>query len=80
MHGQDVPVKAKIELLDGFSAHADQSETLKWLSGFKKPPNQTYIVHGEPTVAEQLAEVIRVRFGWNTRVAIDGETISLSKS
>jgi metallo-beta-lactamase family protein len=79
MHGQDVPVKAKIELLDGLSAHADQGEILKWLSGFKKPPKQTYIVHGETTAAEELAEAIRVKFGWNVRPAIDGETISLSK-
>jgi metallo-beta-lactamase family protein len=79
MHGQDVPVKAKIEWLDGLSAHADQNEILKWLSEFKNPPKQTYIVHGESTAAEELAKTIRIRFGWNTQAAIDGETVSLSK-
>ena len=57
----------------------NQNEILKWLSEFKNPPKQTYIVHGESTAAEELAKTIRIRFGWNTQAAIDGETVSLSK-
>jgi metallo-beta-lactamase family protein len=77
IHGEEVPVKAKIEVLDGLSAHADQGEILKWLSGFKRAPRQTYIVHGEPAASEQLAEAIRTKFRWNTKVAKDKETVAL---
>lgn len=78
MFGEEVPVNARIEMLDGMSAHADQKEILKWLSGFKRPPKKTYIVHGEPESSQALAEAIKKRFGWNhVRPARDNETIEL---
>ena len=77
IHGEEIPVKAKVEVLDGLSAHADQNEILKWLSGFKKPPKQTYLVHGEPQAAGQLAETIRKKLNWNVNVAKDGAVVPL---
>lgn len=79
IHGQEVAVNAKIERLDGLSAHADQNEILKWLSGFKKPPRTVYIVHGEPSSAEHLKSLIQGRLSWNVKVALDQETIQLVK-
>ena len=35
--GQVMPVRARIKQLDGFSAHADQAEILRWLRTFKRP-------------------------------------------
>jgi len=75
--GEMVPVNAKIETLDGLSAHADQGEILEWLSGFTKAPRQTYLVHGEGPKMQSLAEVIRQRLGWEVRPAVDGEIVSL---
>ena len=80
MHGQDVPVRATVETLDGLSAHADQEEIFRWLSGFTRPPRQTYLVHGEPEQAEALAQAIQKRLGWNVHVAQDKQTITLSSS
>lgn len=77
IHGKDVPVKARIERLEGLSAHADQSEILKWLSGFKKPPRNTYIVHGEPASAQALAKAVESSLRWKIRPAADGETVLL---
>jgi metallo-beta-lactamase family protein len=77
IHGQDVPVRAKVETLDGLSAHADREEILRWLSGFRRPPVQTYIVHGEPRAAKGLADTLQTRLQWNARVARDGETVPL---
>nr|WP_223284520.1 MBL fold metallo-hydrolase RNA specificity domain-containing protein [Hymenobacter qilianensis] len=39
MFGQWVPVHCHVAELDGFSAHADRSELLRWLRNFKKPPS-----------------------------------------
>ena len=69
MLGEIVPVRASVKVLDGFSAHADQDEILRWLGTFKKPPRMTYVVHGEPAAASTLAEVIRGRLSWNVEVA-----------
>jgi metallo-beta-lactamase family protein len=77
IHGQDVPVRAKVETLDGLSAHADREEILRWLSGFRRPPGKTYIVHGEPRAAEGLADTLQTRLHWNARVGRDGETVPL---
>ena len=38
--GQRRKVRARIEQMDGFSAHADRDELMKWLGAFKQPPRQ----------------------------------------
>jgi len=64
IHGQMVPVRAKIENISGFSAHADYNEALAWLMGFNRPPLKTFIVHGEREAASSMADHIRTTFGW----------------
>jgi metallo-beta-lactamase family protein len=78
IHGEDVPVRARIETIDGLSAHADQTELLRWMRGFTRPPRHTYLVHGEPAGAAALAAIVRSDLGWTVSVAEDGATISLS--
>lgn len=77
MHGRDIPVRATVEALDGLSAHADREEIFRWLSGFRRPPAQVYLVHGEPGSAAGLAQAIQARLGWRARPALDGETVEL---
>ena len=64
IHGQEIPIRAKIENISGFSAHADYNETLAWLMGFNRPPLKTFIVHGEPEAAQSLAEKITTLLSW----------------
>ncbi|MGH7794337.1 MAG: MBL fold metallo-hydrolase RNA specificity domain-containing protein [Candidatus Binatia bacterium] len=77
MLGEVVPVRARIKVLDGFSAHADQGEILRWLRTFKKPPTMTYVVHGEPPAAHALAEVIRKRLKWKVEIAKHQQVVPL---
>jgi len=76
--GGAVPVAARVETINGLSAHADRTETLRWLTGFTRPPRQTYLVHGEPPEAQALAVAIKQRFGWSVQAARDGETVSIT--
>lgn len=76
-YGRSVPVKAKIECIDGLSAHADQNEIFRWLKGFKRPPKKTYIVHGEPDSAKVLADKISQDLNWDVAVATDGQSVDL---
>ncbi|MDJ0366506.1 MBL fold metallo-hydrolase [Hymenobacter sp. H14-R3] len=62
--GELVPVRCQVKQLDGFSAHADRSELLRWLGQFQAPPKRTFIVHGEPAPAEALAKTLREGQGW----------------
>lgn len=77
IHGQDVPVHASVETIHGLSAHADQSEILRWLNGFQRAPRRTYVVHGEPFAAQTLRDIISRKLGWNVSVARDLQTVSL---
>ncbi|GJL76283.1 MBL fold metallo-hydrolase RNA specificity domain-containing protein [Nitrosomonas sp.] len=62
--GQDVPVRADIYTIGGLSAHADQKALLNWLSLFKKPPEKTFVVHGELSNATSMATAIREKLHW----------------
>jgi metallo-beta-lactamase family protein len=66
--GREYPVKARVVQINGFSAHADRDELLKWLSGLKKPPRRVFVVHGEPESAEHFADYIRQKTGWQVTV------------
>lgn len=48
IYGLDYPVRAQIWSIQGFSAHGDYREILRWLQSFKAPPRKTFLVHGEP--------------------------------
>jgi metallo-beta-lactamase family protein len=76
--GEVVPVRAQIKVIDGFSAHADQGEILRWLGTFKQVPRMTYIVHGEPPAAAALADSIRERFKWKVEIAKYQQKVALA--
>jgi len=63
MYGREIPVKARIETLDGLSAHADRGEILSWLQAASTRPGRVHLVHGEPGARDALAASIRERFG-----------------
>lgn len=75
--GQDVPIRVQIAALEQFSDHADTDELLIWLQTFKKKPQSTFLVHGEPEAASQLQQTIAGKLGWNARVAKWMEKVSL---
>jgi len=77
IHGRMVPVGATVETILGFSAHADYHEILAWLMGFNRPPEKTFIVHGEPEASAAMAERIRDRFGWETVIPELGDSFEL---
>jgi metallo-beta-lactamase family protein len=78
MLGEIVPVRAKIKTIDGFSAHADQREILRWLKNFTRPPRKTFVVHGEPPASQALAEEIRKTLRWSVEVPSYGQTVKLT--
>ena len=62
--GDPVAVRARIYTVGGLSAHADQAALLDWLRGFRKPPENTFVVHGEALAAAALADAIGATLGW----------------
>ena len=70
-------VRAKIFTINGLSAHADRDALLGWLGGFRRPPGQTWVVHGESLAAESLKGDIVRQLKWQARVAANGEVVAL---
>lgn len=77
MFGEDVTVRAQVVSLDGFSAHADKNELMRWLRGFESPPRQSWVVHGEPQASSALADTMREVLDWKVDVARHNETVQL---
>ncbi len=62
LFGEDVAVKAKVFTINGFSAHAGQTQLLDWLAHFRNPALQLFLVHGEYTAQQALANLVEERF------------------
>lgn len=75
--GEQIPVRCQVRVVNGLSAHADQTELLKWLGGFKKSPKVTFVIHGEPATAKTFSQIISNQLGWSTVVPEYLETVSL---
>jgi metallo-beta-lactamase family protein len=77
IHGEYVPVRAKVELISNLSAHADFSEIIAWLGGFQSPPKKTFITHGEPVAADAMRLHIEEQLHWRVTVPDYLETVTL---
>jgi metallo-beta-lactamase family protein len=75
--GREIPVAARIERLDSMSAHADAGEIMKWLDGFKRAPDMTYLVHGEAGALDALRARISTERRWPVQVARHYERVEI---
>ena len=64
--GEEVPLAAQVEVLNGYSAHADRTELHEWLRAVRRGGEQegrgrphVYLVHGEHEAQEAFAQQLR---------------------
>lgn len=67
-YGKYVTMKARIDILDGLSAHADRDELINWLSDIEKPPERIFLIHGEPQALDTLRVKLSDELGWNPEI------------
>ena len=77
IHGREWEVKARVEQIHGFSAHADRDELHKWISSLKKPPERVLVTHGEEEAALSFAGFLEEQTGWKTYVPKYEEEVRL---
>lgn len=65
IHGNYIAVNARVSHIECLSGHADADELLAWLRGFKHPPQQTFVVHGERDATDALRLRISDELGWS---------------
>lgn len=57
--GEEYPVRAEIETIGGYSAHADRAELRGWIRKLGGPIRRAFVVHGEPDAAQAMAQLLR---------------------
>ncbi|MGD2128956.1 MAG: MBL fold metallo-hydrolase [Lysobacterales bacterium] len=77
IHGQEVPVRATIHTLGGFSAHGDQEDLARWYECMENRP-PVYLVHGEPEAQEAFSAYLSNRNGAEVHIPKPGQTLDLS--
>jgi metallo-beta-lactamase family protein len=76
--GKYYPVKAEIHHIESLSAHADQQGLLDWTSEIKNIPEQTFLIHGEPTAQNALRVKLKDTYGWKVQIPKLYEIVELS--
>jgi metallo-beta-lactamase family protein len=74
--GEDIAVRAHIHTLGGFSAHAGQSDLVKWAGHFQPHP-RLYLVHGELDKMQALQARIKTVHGWEAQIPSEGQIIQI---
>lgn len=67
-YGKYYTVNARIEILDGLSAHADKNELINWVSDIHQPPEKVYLIHGEPQALDMMRVKLRDTYGWKAEI------------
>jgi metallo-beta-lactamase family protein len=65
--GDEVPLRAQVEIINGYSAHADRNELTSWLDKVRAGSPEmgpVWLVHGEPEVQDEFAVALRAK-GYN---------------
>ncbi|MBQ9365150.1 MAG: MBL fold metallo-hydrolase [Schwartzia sp.] len=76
--GEEIAVRAKIMMLDGFSAHADERQIVDWLGHFNKPrPAKVFIVHGETPAQEAIKSEIQKELALEAYIPFRGDAAEI---
>jgi metallo-beta-lactamase family protein len=76
--GREYVRRAEVEILNGFSAHADRDELLTWFDASQSPDlEHVYVVHGEVESSMALADAIRERGTPNVLVPELGQEVEI---
>ncbi|ELI5410028.1 MBL fold metallo-hydrolase [Vibrio parahaemolyticus] len=54
IEGKQIIVKAQIHTISGYSAHADQSDLIRFVEGIHPPPKEVHLIHGESVAKAEL--------------------------
>jgi metallo-beta-lactamase family protein len=81
--GEDVPLAAQVEVLNGYSAHGDRTELERWLQAVRangeaegRGRPHVYLVHGEPPAQAAFAEQLRAA-GFRVDIPAAGDRVTV---
>lgn len=77
IQGEEVNVKAKVQAIESYSAHADKPRLKYWLGRIGKPIKKVFLVHGEPASQDVLLHDIEEEQGIETYIPKYGESVEI---
>jgi metallo-beta-lactamase family protein len=77
LFGGWVPVKARIEQLQGFSGHADRDELRQWVRQLDPAPKEVFVTHGGKRVSAEFAAGLAKDFGLKAHAPAYQERVEL---
>ncbi len=78
--GEKIAVNARIEYIEGYSGHADQTWLLNFVYSFTNPPKTIFLVHGEPEGQEELKRKIEENSECKVIIPSFGESYELKET
>jgi metallo-beta-lactamase family protein len=75
--GEKIAVKATIHTLGGFSAHAGQTDLMRWFDVIAPSKPRVVLTHGEDDQRAALAKLIQQRYRLPPQLRKMGETIEV---
>jgi len=75
--GEDVVIRAHIELISGYSGHKDSDGLLNFVQDMQDKVKKVFVVMGEPKSEMFLAQRLRDNLGIEAHVPEEGSTVSL---
>jgi metallo-beta-lactamase family protein len=76
--GEEISVNAHIEVIEGFSGHADKDGLIEWISKFAAKPKKIFIVHGEEEGMNEFSDTIKHEFNIETIIPGKGDSYNVS--
>ena len=77
--GEEVTLRASVEVINGYSAHADRGELQRWLTAVGaggRRPRRIFLVHGEPEAQDAFAERLGAD-GWSVSCPTPGTRVTV---
>ncbi len=78
LFGEEIRVRAHIEMMKDMSSHADQTGLLNWIDHFKPRPARVFLTHGTDESMPVLADLIQERIGRAAEAPYSGSSFDLA--
>ncbi len=79
VYGEDVELRARVEIINGYSAHADRGELHGWIDAVRAESpalSDVWLVHGEPDAQDAFAATLTAN-GYSTHCPAAGATTAV---
>lgn len=78
--GEEITVNSRIEMIEGFSGHADRDGLIGWIGNFRRKPENIFVIHGEEESMYDFSRMINEEMNMATIIPERGDSFMLSKT